>query len=390
MKQKSSTLKLQDQTVYELLSQQLEQVLETLPTGYKCNTEVVSAAVVQASVTGASVEAVCADLNGLPSGVTVRTYLNEAVSVTELTRLEARLNTQLRQHLPARLRKRDLEVACDLHDEPFYGKTAELRLYAVRGEARAGTTWFYRIATAYVVHHHVPYTLAVTFVLPEDSLVAILQRLLSQVQDLGLRWRGLYLDKGFCGQEVVTYLTQHTDFPTIIACPIRGKQGGLRAECHGRQSRIFEYTFNAKTPHAYTARVALVRTYKRRGDTRRLTWLAYVLIHQPANLKPATVCARYRYRFGIEGSYRSLRQTHATTTSRNPALRFFLLGVALLILNLWLWLRWKYCQQARRGGRAVNQRAYTLRRHCAFLRRAIERRYDPIIHIEAQVEPLDV
>jgi hypothetical protein len=390
MPSSASSLILRDEMVYELLSEQLQTVLGPLPEGYKCNTQVVSDVVLQASVTGSSVETACADLERTPSGATVRSYLNAAVSVLTLTQLEATINTELHRRLPARLRKRPLELACDFHDEPFYGKTAELSLYAVRGEARAGTTWFYRIATAYVVHHQVPYTLALTFVLPEETPLAVLQRLLSRVQALDLHWSGLYLDKGFAGQAVVTYLTTHTSMPTLIACPIRGKQGGLRAECHGRQSRLIQYTFNANTAQAYTARVALVRTYRKRHGHRQATWLAYLLIHQPEGLKPATVRARYRYRFGIEGSYRSLRQTHASTTSRNPALRFFLLSVAGLILNLWLWLRWYYCQQPRRGGRTVNQRAYTLHRQRAFLRHAIERRYGPIAQIQAQVQPVDV
>jgi hypothetical protein len=49
-------------------------------------------------------------------------------------------------------------MALDMHDEPLYGKTPELRTYACRGEAKEGTTYFYRVAT-----------LAMTYVLPEDS-----------------------------------------------------------------------------------------------------------------------------------------------------------------------------------------------------------------------------
>ena len=45
-------------------------------------------------------------------------------------------------------------------------------------------------------------------------------------------------------------------------------------------------------------------------------------------------------RFGIESSYRILRRVRVKTTSRNPALRFFLFGFALLLVNIWAFLRW--------------------------------------------------
>jgi IS4 transposase len=42
----------------------------------------------------------------------------------------------------------------------------------------------------------------------------------------------------------------------------------------------------------------------------------------------------YRRRFRIETSYRQLHQVRARTSSRNPALRLLLVGLALLIVNL--------------------------------------------------------
>lgn len=90
---------------------------------------------------------------------------------------------------------------------------------------------------------------------------------------------------------------------------------------------------------------------------------------------PQTICSRYRSRFGIETGYRCMRQTHAMTTSRNPALRFFLLGVAFLILNLWVALRWRFCQRPRRGGGTVDKKAYELRRHCQFIAQIIDERF---------------
>lgn len=381
-------LQLTHTDAHTLIAAQLTTLFAEMPTGYSCGPEVVSDVVVKASVDGVSIEATTRELASVPSGACVRNYLNDLLSVEQLSQWEAALNAQLRQHLPRRLYRQPQALAVDFHDEPFYGKTPLLQVYACRGPAQSGTTWCYRIATAYILHHQVPYTLALTFVLPEDSPAQVLRRLLAQVAALGLRVAGLYLDKGFCGQEVISYL-QAQSLPTILACPIRGKTGGTRALCVGRRSYTTQYTFKANTPDAYEATVVVVRTYALRHGRRRAVWLLYVTLHL-SEVTPATIQARYRARFGIEGSYRSCRQTHACTTARNPALRFFLLGVAFLILNLWVALRWRFCQRPQRGGRQVDKDAYPLTRHRMFLRRAIEDRYGLVLTLTAQVAPLDV
>lgn len=378
---------LQHTDVQALLAAQLTELLADIPAGYKNDAETISDIIAYASVTGSSIEASSQSLAAQPSGASSRGYLNDLLSVEQLSQWEARLNAQLRHHLPRRLTKRPQSLAADFHDEPFYGKTPLLQAYACRGPAQQGTTWRYRVATLYVIHKQVPYTIAVTFVLPEDTTQAVLQRLLAQATVAGLKPRDLYLDKGFCCRAVLMYL-QTIACPAVLACPIRGKQGGTRALCRGRQSYTTEYTFNAGTARAYTATVVVVRTYRRRHGHRVATWLLYVTVGHP-NVKPATIHARYRARFGIEGSYRSMRQTHAKTTGRNPAVRFFLLGVAFLILNLWVAVRWHCCQRPRRGGRYVAHTVYPLHRHLTFLRRALEDRYGLVLKLPIQVAPLE-
>ena len=209
--------------------------------------------------------------------------------------------------LPQRLWRIRLDLAADLHDEPFYGKTGGLLAFACRGEAKEGTTYFYRVATLYHVHKGVPTTLAVTFVLPSDTMLAVLQRLLARTKKLGLQWDCLYLDKGFCSIPVIRYLQQHR-YSAIIACPIRGKKGGTRALCTGRGSYITTHTFSSAEYGSCEATVAIVRTFNtsgRRRQRRKARWLVYVLIN--VNLRPDQVRQRYRSRFGVEMALRELR-----------------------------------------------------------------------------------
>jgi len=350
----SKLVKLQSSDVHRLISEKLLYLLSNAIDGYSCDRQTVSDMVVKASVTGSAIEGTCNSLENAPSGMTVRNYLNDELPVTQLPEIERKMQIQLQDDLPRGLWKKPLDLAMDFHDEPFYGKDPTLCAYACRGEAHQGTTWFYRVATVYVIHHQIPYTLGIVFLLPEYSVLDVLKALLVQVKALKLSVRRLYLDKGFCCQEVVTFL-KDKPYETIIACPIRGRKGGTRSLCKGRKSYFTEYTFYAGKPNAYTASLAVIRTYEKRHGKRRAVWLLYVLINVKTK-NPQVIRSCYRARFGIETGYRCMRQTHAMTTSRNPALRFFLLGLAFLITNLWSTLRWRYCQRPRRGGRTIDKK----------------------------------
>ena len=386
-------LRLSSDDVHHNISEQLSHLLSNAIAGYSCDRQTVSDMVVKASTTGAAIEGTCNAFADAPTGMTVRSYLNDELSVTELQEIECKMQSMLKVDLPKRLWKWTLDLAMDLHDEPFYGKDPTLCAYACRGEAYKGTTWFYRVATVYVVHHQIPCTLGIVFVLPEYSIQDVLEALLHQIQSLELRIRGLYLDKGFCVQPVITFL-EGKPYEVIIACPIRGRKGGTRALCNGRKSYFTEYTFYtgkpvcSGRPKAYTVPLAVVRTYAKRHGKRRAVWLLYVTLNSSTK-NPQTIRARYRSRFGIETSYRCMRQTHAMTTSRNPALRFFLLALAFLIINLWCMLRWRFCQIPRPGRRSIDQKTYELQRHRQFIAQVIDEIYHPLSCILAQVAPLD-
>jgi len=53
---------------------------------------------------------------------------------------------------------------------------------------------------------------------------------------------------------------------------------------------------------------------------------------------PTEIRERYRRRFGIETSYRQMRQARIYTCTRSPRLRLFFLAVALILRNIWVWI----------------------------------------------------
>lgn len=368
-----------------MMLDRMEAHLSLKTEGYRCTTGQTLNLLLKAVAEGSSLEAVCADSCGVVDSNTLREQVNAALPVDEFRQQEAEMNAALQAALPKGMPRGGLEVAIDTHDEPFYGKTPQLRAYTCKTRAKAGTTRFFRIASAYVIWREVRLTLALTYVLPEDNLPQVVAKLLTRLKQIGLHATVLYVDKGFCSGEVIGYL-QRTGQAAILACPIRGKQGGIRALCQGRGSFATDYTFTDGTP----AQLVLVDTRVRDPKTKRKhrKWLAFVTVH--LDWTPRQVHTKYRRRFGIESSYRLLRQVKVLTNSRNPALRFFLLGLGLLMQNVWVLARW-LC--TRRPGKGRHKLIPSLLRFACFrklLVRAVERYYPPPLAIGVFVSPQSV
>lgn len=371
--------------VLGMLLDRMEKHLSLKTEGYRSTTHETFNLLLKAVAEGSSLEAVCADSSGVVDSNTLREHLNVALEVYELRQQEAELNAALASAIPVGMPRGGLEVAIDTHDEPFYGKTPELLTYTCPGQAKAGTTHFFRIASAYVIWHEVRLTLALTYVLPEDDLPGVVERLFQRLGRLGLHATVVYLDKGFCSGEIVRFL-QRTQQSAVLACPIRGKTGGVRALCQGRGSFTTDYTFTDGT----TVRLARVATRVRDPKTncKQRKWLAFVLLN--LDWTPHQVYTKYRRRFGIEASYRLLRQVKVLTNSRNPALRFFLLGLGLLMQNVWVLARWLF---TRRPGKGRYKLIPTLLRFATFrklLVRAVERYYPPPLAVVVFVSPQSV
>jgi len=386
------TLTLTDQKVLQEAQTTLQEHLELEAHGYICTTEDLLNVLMAVAADQGTIESVCADFVGTPDAETIRTYINEQLCVEQLPQLEAALNQALVAQLPPRLWRRSQDVAIDFHDRPYYGKSSQEDGLWVRGQAKYGTTRFYRIATAYILMKNLRFTLGICFVLPDVSKVNVLSRLLSQVRRLNIPLRRLLLDRGFAGIEVQAFLEQQ-GVPALIACPIRGKRDGrgTRALCRGRKSYRTVHTFrNSATGQSRTAEVVVCRVFTTAKRTKRLkrraSWQIYILIH--LEMTPGQVRKLYRRRFGIETSYRCANKVRGWTTSPNPAYRFLLMALGVLLVNVWVWLRWLFTQQPRRGGRKLDVKLFQLARFAKFLLRALESHYGCVRHIAAVVPPL--
>ena len=376
---------LRAETIREMIHKTVQNHLSIQAEGYRCKTEMMIDVLLKAAIENSSVEAVCRDMVEVADSNTIREKLNEQFEVGDLWQHELELNQALASQIPSDMPRGGLEIAIDFHDEPFYGKSSELQAYAVRSQAKKGTSRFYRIASVYVIWRQVRLMLAVTYVLPEHDTLSVLKTLLQRVYRLHFHATVLYLDKGFCSGAVIQYLQQQQQ-ATILACPIRGKAGGTKALCRGRKSYRTAYTFTDGTE----VEMVMVATLpRRRGGKRARKWLAYVLIGLP-NWTPKQVKRAYRRRFGIECSYRQMRRLRIITNSRNPAFRFFVLGFGLLLVTIWAHIRWLFCRIKRRGRKHIDETQLRLHLFVSMLRRTVEYIYGSVMVISTHHNPQSV
>ena len=375
-------LKAEDIRTYT--KQVMKQHIQIEANGYCCKTDMIFDLLMKASAESSSLEAACADLEEVADSNTVREYVNKYLSADQLSEQEEDVHQTLAECIPEKMERKGIEIAVDFHDEPFYGKLETTRAVTCSGQAKKGTTHFVRIATAYVIWRQVRLTLAVHYVLPEEKALDVLKILLKRLKSLGFEAKVLYLDKGFAATPIITYLTAQQQ-PTIIANPIRGKTGGTRALCRGRSSYTTDYTFTDGTQVTIAMKASLVPD---KTGNRHRKWLAFIVILLDWSVDK--IYQEYRRRFGVECSYRLLRRVRATTTSRNPALRFFLLSIGLILTNAWVFLRWEFARLIAAGPRRVDEARFRLHRFRKLLIRSIENHYRAVAAIPTHKSPQSV
>ena len=319
------------------------------------------------------IESSCQSLHGAPSGNTVRAHLNAALdeSAGAMAQLEDQLNRALHAQLPRRLSKelrtRAWEAAGDWVAIPYHGQCEPNDKEVRAGQPKAGTSRFHTYATLALLHKHRRVTIALTVVRQGETMVEVVRRLLERARSLGLRFKRTYWDKAFGTIEVMRHLRARR-VPYIIALARRGKNG-LKRLCGGRRSYRTRYTFRSAGAGSYTTDVVIACKYSRRRFKRPgIRYFAFA-VYRIAAMEPLQVAAAYRRRFSIESGYRQLHQVRARTTSRNHALRLLLIGLAVLLVNLYVLLRracgivTQYGSRCRRVALTLEQLALVLCQH---------------------------
>jgi hypothetical protein len=342
--------------VHTLAADLLIEQLQLTDYGRTCPARTLLSILFAAGARLTSLSAAAQGLRDAPSAETVRQALH--ANTPTIADLEARINRALGAAAPTDLGT-GAHVAIDLTLTPYHGThhAHENELY--RSQAKSGTTHFHAYATAYLIRHGQRVTLALSFVRQGENLADVVKRLLRTVRKAGVRPGLVLLDRGFFSVGVIRYF-QAARTPFLMPVPLRGRKkdhpdgpGGTRVFGYWTKSGFGQHTLRHTS--GTTARVGIVVHCRNRAGRRgkhgreRLVY-AYGGFEPPA---PSQVSQLYRCRFGIETSYRQMNQCRVRTCTRDPAVRLLLVGVALVLRNVWVWLHWEVLSDRRRGRRAV-------------------------------------
>ncbi len=183
-------------------------------------------------------------------------------------------------------------------------------------------------------------TLAMTYVRGTDTLVEILERLLNRLGALKIRCRSLLLDKEFYTVAVIRYLKKKVS-SFIIPVVHRGRSGGSRKLLVGNKSYKTTYTMTSQTEGEETFDVWVVVKYaKGKYGHGGREYFAYAVYQPKCELH--FLYEEYRLRFGIESTYRLMNRIRARTNSRRPIYRLLLVGIAFVLQNIWVMVKWTY------------------------------------------------
>jgi hypothetical protein len=347
--------------VYDFAAGVVQRHLYWRDHGPKCTVGMMCAVLFFAAARVSSLFDACRRLRGAPSDEAVRQTLHAWIG--SMTGLRRRLNRALQDRLPKSLRRRPCPIGIDVTQLPYYGQPERDRREVRRGRPHHGTAWFHAYATAYVIRRGERFTVAMDSVGGNESLADVLRRLVRQVRQAGIPIRFLLLDRGFYNVEVVRYL-KRARVPFLMPTVHRGRTPWRIPVAQVRGTRRFlTWRRSGWSHHGMQRgrrRTQVNICVSCRSDPRRRRRRLFVYAYwgfQPTT--PVWVHQTYRRRFGIETSYRQMNQARIRTCTRSPAIRLLLVGIALILRNVWVW--WHRMVLSRHCGRGYQLHLEALR-----------------------------
>ena len=297
---------------------------------------------IYASSRNLSISRSCEELSGVPPHYDALKCLRDAAE--NLKTLTKHLNDILAQAIPKSFSRSRRKFAIDVVQIPYQGRVEQrFEDQVCNSQAKGGTTRCFLYATACCLFEGRRYTVAMTPCQKGETMDVILKRLMRRLSFLGLKVKFLLLDREFFSVKVIRYLQRKK---TAFIMPARktgkspkhegGPTGTYRFACLKRSCWVQYKMKSNEQATTFDLAVVCVNSMGRNSKNERVTFL-YATYGM--RLKPARwIRETYRKRFGIEASYRQMHQLKIRTSTRHAGMRLMLIGVALILRNLWVWL----------------------------------------------------
>jgi hypothetical protein len=228
-------------------------------------------------------------------------------------------------------------IALDLYRDPFYGDRSTPGVTG--GQKKHGSKYAYTYATAVLVHHRHRFTVGLLELPGKFQPHEVVAALLAQVQARGLQVRGLVLDSGFDSGETLLLL-QDRDLSYTVPLRRKGKGSNRRnAAWKLPVGTVTELDWVTESTRRPVQTQAVVVQRPREKGRKVYAFRGWTVGAASSAVARARLAKRwYRKRFGIETSYRQMRECKAKTTGKDQSYRLLLVGLALLLRQVWVWL----------------------------------------------------
>jgi Transposase DDE domain len=220
---------------------------------------------------------------------------------------------------------RPVTCAIDYTKVPYYGA---FNRYVVRGKHQDGTNQFYEYATISIVQDGLRlciYSRPVTLL---DVKVDVVRELVEQAGKRGVKIELLLVDRAFFATACLNLLRgMAIDFITPCVCSARiqgavdslGKEGVLPFSIHENDPKG-EAQFTMVVCWSKKSEKLIPFATNVKGNARELV---------------RTIPKEYRRRWGIETSFRKVKEVHGRTLSPSPAIRLAYFVTSMILYNLW-------------------------------------------------------
>ena len=221
----------------------------------------------------------------------------------------------------------DEPVVCaiDYTKVPYYG---EFNRYVVRSKHEDGTDHFYEYATMSIVKDGLRlcvYSRPVTLLDPKAEVV---RELIEEAQRREVRIKLLLLDRAFFTVECINLLKElRIQFIMPCVCNERVQHA---VDSLGREgSRPFAIHDNSKNEASFTMIVC--------WSERKMKFISFAtnVDERDRRRLVSMIPKEYRRRWGIETSFRKVKEVYGRTLSPSPAIRLAYFMTAMILYNLW-------------------------------------------------------
>jgi len=215
------------------------------------------------------------------------------------------------------LKRGGVILMVDVTYESFYGGTGSPYIHLYRPVR--GSVGCFEYLTASILHGERRFFIDALPLHRLASKVKLLEKLLSRVRALGVRVRTVLLDRGFASGEIIALL----------------KRLRLRYLIHFPRNQRVKAILAEMGSHLYWRGLFTVKDMETTLIIVRDSGLDWVFATNMNLSEAAEPIRLYKLRWNIETGHRCKGEARIKTKSLLPAVRYFLILVALTLYNLW-------------------------------------------------------